>query len=374
MDLRDSGAEREFRQALRRWLETNAPEILVGDEEARAEALIAWHRKLYDAGYLGLDFPKEAGGQGLSPIYEAILNEEVGLAGAPPLPSISYLGKAVLHYGSEEQRRTVLPGLLSGRTRWCQGFSEPGAGSDLAALQTRASRDGDDFIVTGQKVWTSEASHADWMMLLARSEPEAPKHRGLSFFLVPMESQGIEVRPVVQMNGGTEFNEVFMDGVRVAAKHMLGEPGQGWQIAMTMLEYERGPADSGFSSRYQSVIARLEREFARRDEVTVGEHEELGRAFVAIEVLRTHVLRSLSARLQGGRPGAEGSIDKLLQTRTEQELHHIVMDLLEPRPLLEERSPWLYEYLYSRGQSIMGGTAQIQRNIVAQRVLGLPRS
>ncbi|WP_119730280.1 acyl-CoA dehydrogenase family protein [Thermomonospora amylolytica] len=375
MNFGDTPEEATFRQELRKWLAANVPEgpAPLGGP-ARAQFWAKWHRALFRGGWMGLSWPVEYGGRGLSPIYEAILADEVGAAGAPPVPHVGYLGRALLHYGTPEQRRRHLPGLLSGEETWCQGFSEPGAGSDLAALSTRAERAEDGgYRVHGQKVWTSDAAWADWCLLLARTDPQAPRHRGISALVVDMRAPGVTVRPIRQINGDEEFNEVFFDGTPVPADRLVGEPGQGWEIAMTTVSYERGPADIGFSSRYARTLRRLE-EVARQRQVPPATRRELARAYVHTEVLRLHVLRSLSARMAGGTPGPQSSVDKLLSTRTEQLLHHAAMDLHGSGPLLGDDGEVLFDYLYSRGSSIAGGTSQIQHSIVAERLLGLPRA
>ncbi len=254
---------------------------------------------------------------------------------------------------------------------WCQGFSEPDAGSDLAALSTRAQLDGGRYVVNGQKVWTSDAAWADWCLLLVRTDPDAPKHGGISAVIVNLHQPGVEVRPIVQSNGDCEFNEVFFTDAGVPADQLVGGHGQGWQIAMTTVGYERGPADVGFSSRYARVITELER--SARGAGGLPQRLDLARACVHVAVLRAHVLRDLSARDEAAAPGADGSITKLLATRTEQLLHHVAMDLAAPAPLLGSRPDVLSEYLYSRAASIAGGTSEIQRTIVAEHLLGLPR-
>jgi alkylation response protein AidB-like acyl-CoA dehydrogenase len=374
MDFRDDSAEGEFRRRLRAWLAERAPRgpAPIGGE-ARARYWHAWHRALYEGGWMGLSWPVEAGGHGLPPVYEAILNDEVGAAGAPPVPHVGFLGRALLLFGTEEQRRRYLPGLLSGDEVWCQGFSEPGAGSDLAALATRARLDGDHYLVDGQKVWTSDAAWADRCLLLARTDPAASRHRGISALILDMDQPGVEVRPIVQANEDTEFNEVFLTAAVVPAEQVVGTPGDGWRIAMTTVGYERGPADVGFSSRYARLLGELERAAVQEGIRDPSLRTDLAWARVQVAVLRAHVLRSLSARAGGAVPGAEGSIDKLLATRTEQALHHVAMDLHGSAALLGDRPDVLGDYLYSRAQSIAGGTSEIQRTIVAERVLGLPR-
>ena len=389
MDFRDSPAEAAFRAEFRAWLARHAPKEPVPlHGPPRARFLGRWHRALYEGGWMGLSWPVEYGGKGLPAVYEAIFNEEIGAAGAPPAPHVGFLGRALLHYGTEEQRAAYLPGLLSGEQVWCQGFSEPGAGSDLAALSTRAELcefDGDPqggYLINGQKVWTSDAAWADLCLLLVRTDPAAPRHRGISAVIVDMHAPGVEVRPIVQVNGDTEFNEVFFTDVKVPVSALVGRPGQGWEIAMTTVAYERGPTDVGFSSRYARVLTELEGRARAAAEagrpLDASLRLELARAHVQVAVLRAHVLRSLSARAGGKAPGPEGSVDKLLATRTEQMLHHVAMDVAaelgDAAPLVGAEPAVLSDYLYSRGASIAGGTRQIQLGIVAERLLGLPRA
>lgn len=375
MDFGDSPAEAAFRERLRTWLRANIPpEPEVDDDASWARYRIDWHRRLYDAGWMGLSWPAEYGGQGLDEYYELILSEELGRAGAPPKPYIGYLGRAVMEHGSPTQSRTYLPGFLSGRDRWCQGFSEPGAGSDLASLRTRADQHGDGFTITGQKIWTSDAMWADHCLLLARTDPDAPAHAGLSAFMVDMRAEGVTVRPIVQITGSREFCEVFLDGVHVHRDDLIGEPGAGWRVAMTAFEAERRPADLGFTATYVRTLRRLESSLA--DPAPDGAKEELARRFVDISVLQSYLRWRLSNTTDSpGAPdrGFRSSIDKLLMTTTEQELERTELRLAGEGALTGRRPDALQRYLWSRAASIMGGTEQIQKNIVAQRILGLPR-
>ncbi len=376
MDYRDSAEETAFRTSLRSWLATHGRRAPAGATDVeRATLLGEWHRDLYRGGWMGLSWPVESGGRGLAPIYEAILNEEVGSAGVLPLPHVAYLGRAIMLFGDQRQRSGLLQRLLSGEDVWCQGFSEPDAGSDLASLRTRATRrPAGGWVIDGQKVWTSDAPWADLCLVLARTDPGAPKHAGISAFVVPMSAPGVEVRPITLSNGDREFSEVFFDGVVVDDEALIGRPGDGWSLAMSTVSFERGPADIGFSSRYTALRTELEADARARGRSTDPETRRVvARAFVITEVLRLQVLRSLSGRTDGAAPGPEGSIDKLLATQTEQELHHIAMGLRGVGPLVGDDPVALREYLYSRAQSIAGGTSQIQRTIVAERVLGLPR-
>ena len=361
MDFRDSPEEAAFRERLRSWLAETAGDFPTsGDEYWRRQG--EWHQALYSAGFFGLSWPREYGGKELPPVYDVILDEELARAGAPPRPSLGYLMQGLGRHGSPELRSRFLPGMIDGTERWCQGFSEPGAGSDLASLTTTAVRDGDEYVVHGHKIWTSYSDVADWCLLLARTDPDAPRHKGLSGFVVAMDQPGIEQRPLQMMNGvTTEFGQVLFDGVRVPADRMVGAPGEGWKLAMTIVGHEREPAELGYCARYGKTVRRL------LDRVGEGEvPEELAWAAVETEMLRLHVRRRLSERLDGVEHGPDGSLDKLLMTWTEQSVGHAALAVAGTRdPEL------LGTYLYSRAQSVMGGTSQIQKNIIASRILGL---
>ena len=374
MDFRDSSAESAFRLRLREWLPANDPGLPTSStDDDYWTGMAAWHRSLYDAGFFGMSWPAAIGGQELPPVYEVIVDEELAAAGAPPRPSLGYLVQGILEHGSDEIQRRFLPGIVNGRDRWCQGFSEPDAGSDLASLRTRADRDGDDFVITGHKVWTSYSDDAEWCLLLARTDHDVAKHRGISAFALPMRQPGIGQRPLRMINGVTkEFGEVLLDGARVPAGNMIGEPGEGWPLAMTVVSHEREPGELGYVARYAKVVndltarVRSHPERFRPDQV-----RELGWAMVEVEMLRLHVRRRLSDRLDGITHGPEGSVDKLLMTWVEQSVGHgsLAVGGIDHGGGDDTQ---LRSYLYSRAQSVMGGTSQIQRNLVARRILGLP--
>ena len=376
MDFGDSPDEAAFRARLRAWLRDNNPGLpasSTSDEYWAAQA--AWHQALYDAGFFGLSWPKDIGGHDLPSVYDVILDDELAAAGAPPRPSLGYLVQGILEHGNDDIRRRFLRGIVNGRDRWCQGFSEPDAGSDLAALRTRAVRDGDEYVVTGHKVWTSYSDAAEWCLVLARTDPDVPKHRGISAFAVPMGQPGIEQRPLRMINGITrEFGEVVFDGARTSAANMIGGPGEGWKLAMTVVSHEREPGELGFVARYRKVV----KELAGRVRAEPGRHDaesvrELGWAIVEAEMLRLHVCRRLSDRLDGISHGPEGSVDKLLMTQVEQAVGHAALAVGGAAHDGGDDT-WLKVYLYSRAQSVMGGTSQVQRNLVASRILGLPAS
>jgi len=374
VDYSDDPEVAEFRAGLRAWLRDHLDEHrdATGYETAESvERTLRWHRALAAAGYVGLSLPAAHGGHGLPDLYEAVLNEELAAAGAPPPPPIGHIAHAIADFASEELKSRVLPGLLGCTEVWCQGFSEPGAGSDLASLTTTARPEGDRFVIDGQKIWTSGAMWSRWCLLLARTERDQPRHRGLSMLVVDMESPGVDRREIVLASGSREFAEVFFDGVSVPAANLVGERGQGWRIAMHMLSYERGPADMGWVGRLGRVLSAA-REDVRTGRVPADEplRRRLAAASVDLQVMQWHVARSLANRDPGG---SGGSVDKLLTIRVEQNLHHVVGDLAGPAFVLGDPSPY-GDYLWSRAQSIYGGTQQIQRQIVAQRVLGLPKT
>jgi alkylation response protein AidB-like acyl-CoA dehydrogenase len=373
MDFGDSPAEAEFRRRLRQWLKANNPGLPTSSTDDDYWAGMAgWHQSLHEAGFFGMSWPTEIGGQGLPSVYDVILDDELAASGAPPRPSLGYLVQGILEHGNDDIKRRFLPGIVNGRDRWCQGFSEPDAGSDLASLRTRADRDGDDYVITGHKVWTSYSDDADWCLVLARTDHDVPKHKGISAFAVPMDQPGIEQRPLRMINGITkEFGEVILDGARVAAADMIGEPGDGWALAMTVVSHEREPGELGFVARYRKLVNQLT-ERARNEPVPLGPEpvRDLAWAIVESEVLRLHVSRRLSDRLGGIEHGPEGSVDKLLMTQVEQAVGHAALSVGGTGH--DGDDTWLKVYLYSRAQSVMGGTSQIQRNLIARRILGLP--
>jgi alkylation response protein AidB-like acyl-CoA dehydrogenase len=373
MDFADSPREAAFRLRLRDWLATNNPGLSASSTDDDYWAGMAgWHQSLHAAGFFGLSWPTEIGGQGLPTVYEVIVDDELAAAGAPPRPSLGYLVQGILEHGDHDIQQRFLPGIVSGHERWCQGFSEPDAGSDLASLRTRADRDGDEYVITGHKVWTSYSDDADWCLVLARTDHEVAKHRGISAFIVPMHQPGIEQRPLRMINGITkEFGEVSFDGARVPADNMVGRPGEGWRLAMTVVSHEREPGELGFVARYRKTVKSLAaRVRADPDRFDAEQRRDLAWAIVESEMLRLHVSRRLSDRLDGIEHGPEGSVDKLLMTATEQAVGHAAVSVGGTGH--DGDDTWMKTYLYSRSQSVMGGTSQIQRNLIAQRILGLP--
>ncbi|MGY4712532.1 acyl-CoA dehydrogenase family protein [Mycolicibacterium sp. CBM1] len=364
MDFRDSPEEADFRERLRGWLKEQKGKFPTSGDAYWATAG-EWHQALYAAGFFGTSWPLEYGGQGLPTVFDVIVDEEIAKAGAPARPSLGYLVVGLSHHGSEELRQRFLPGMINGTERWCQGFSEPGAGSDLAALTTTATRDGDDYIINGHKVWTSYSDCADWCLVLARTgdgvPKHMPKHKGISAFIVSMHQPGIVQRPLKMISGVTkEFGQVEFDGARVPAANMVGVPGDGWKLAMTVVGHEREPSTLGYSARYGKLV----RQMASRVEGPAP--DELSWAWVQTEMLRLHVRRRLCEQLDGIKHGPDGSLDKLLMTWTEQSVGHAILAAVGTGD--EEL---FGAYLYSRAQSVMGGTSQIQKNIIAGRILGL---
>ena len=375
MDFRDSPEEAAFRSLLRAWLKENNPHLPPSStSDDYWEKQPEWHRSLYQGGFFGLTWPAEYGGQGMPSVYDVIVDEELARAGAPPRPSLGYLVQAVLRHGSEDVKARFLPGLINGEARWCQGFSEPDAGSDLATLRTHAERDGDEYIITGQKIWTSYSDLADWCFLLVRTDSDAPKHRGLTVFAVPMNQPGIEQRPLKMINGITrEFGEVFFDRARVPAENRIGELGEGWRIAMTVLSHEREPQELGNASRYRKTVSQLVDIARTRESLDSEQRRDLAWAIVESEMLAHLVSRRLSDRLDGIDHGTEGSIDKVLMTWVEQAVGQAAVSVAGVG--YDGGDPaMLSTYLYSRAQSVMGGTSQIQKNLIATRLLGLPSS
>jgi alkylation response protein AidB-like acyl-CoA dehydrogenase len=375
MDFRDSPAEAQFRSRLRAWIAENDPGMPVSSTDDEYWARQAeWHTALYDAGFFGLSWPSRFGGQDLPPVFDVILDEELAAAGAPPRPSLGYLVQGISTHGSDAIQERFLPGLISGRDRWCQGFSEPDAGSDLASLRTTAIRDGDEYVIHGHKIWTSYSDVADWCFLLARTDTNIAKHKGITAFAVPMHQPGIEQRPLRMINGVTkEFGQVLFDGARVSAENRIGELGDGWRVAMTIVSHEREPGEIGYVARYAKTVKELE-SAVRTDPAAFrnDQCEAVAWAYVQAEMLRLHVCRRLSERLDGLHHGPGGSIDKLLMTGVEQAMGNAALSVAGSRAVLDGDDVAMKIYLYSRAQSVMGGTSQIQKNIVATRILGLP--
>lgn len=386
MDFRDTPEEAAFRKELRAWIEANLPdsEGPVSPSRMRNEAASRqWSKKLYDAGYAGLTWPREYGGRAAPYTHQAILLEEVARAEAPEhigLIGIGMAGPTIIAHGNDEQKERHLSRILSGEEVWCQGFSEPGSGSDLASLRTRAVRDGEDFVVNGQKVWSSFAHIADYCILLTRTDPDAPKHKGITYLLVDMHLPGVEVRPLRQITGDPEFNEIFFTDVRVPSSAVLGEVNDGWRVAMTTLLHERGTLGFALTARLEVAtrkLVELAREHGGADDPLI--RDRLARQWIELQGLKFTNYRALTTLVKTGVPGPEGSIAKLHWSESNQRLTKLALEILGPQAQLDGDDGvwsgyWQYQQLRSRGNTIEAGTSEILRNIVAERVLGLPRS
>ena len=378
MDLSNSAAELAFRDQLRAWLEANhSGQAPVGEDGGFAFAR-EWQRRLADAGWAGVDWPVEYGGRGATVTQSAIFYAELARARAPlPANTLGLLlgGPTLMMWGTAEQKERYLPPILTADEIWCQGFSEPGAGSDLAGLKTQAvfDEDAEEWIVTGQKVWTSGAHVSKWCMLLARTDPSAEKHRGLTYFLMDMEQDAVRVRPLVQMTGEAPFNELFIDDARIPAANAVGGVGNGWKVAMTTLMNERAGLAFFVQVRLRQMVDELFDAAEARgllDDPLVA--DRLGELHVRCEVLRLTSYRGLAGLERHGQPGPEGSLAKLMWSQCSQQATQLAIDLLGPESLTAD-SRWSFELLRSRGNSIEGGTSEILKSIVAERVLGLPR-
>jgi alkylation response protein AidB-like acyl-CoA dehydrogenase len=382
VDLTLSPGEEAFRDQLREWLHANNPGREPSGDEAAFDFRRNWQRKLNQAGWAGVSWPKEYGGRGATLIEQAIFNEETARARAPQVANVLGLamgGPTVIAHGTEEQRRRYLRPILSAEEIWCQGFSEPDSGSDLASLKTRAVRNGAEWVVTGQKVWTTFAHHAKWCMLVARTDPDAPKHKGLTYFLMDMEQDAVQVRPLRQVTGEAEFNELFIEEARIPDKNIVGGEGNGWAVAITTLMHERATLAFSLQVGVQIAIGELierargaraiDGRVATEDPVT---RQRLAQLLIESEVLRLNAYRGLSATMRTGTPGPEGSLGKWHWSEINQSLTELAMDVAGPRAMLAE-DEWTYRFLRARANSIEGGTTEILKNIVAERVLGLPR-
>jgi alkylation response protein AidB-like acyl-CoA dehydrogenase len=395
MDFSLTAEQAQFRDGLRAWLRDNLADELatpmppMGTRDALTRRQ-AWQRKAYDAGYVGTSWPTEYGGRGLSLIESMIVNEEMARAKAPDLINVIGLnmaGPTIIHHGTAEQKAKYLRAILTADDIWCQGFSEPNSGSDLASLQTRAVADGDDFVVNGQKVWTTLGHVSKWCILLTRTGSADEKHSGLTYLIVDMKSPGVEVKPLVQMTGDAEFNEIYFTDVRVPRANLLGGVGEGWRVAMTTLMHERATLGVALQVRSRIAfdeLAALARETADNGDARSADplvRQKLAQLFIETEVMRFNGYRGMTAMLRGEPPGPEGTINKLMWSEVNQRLMETALEVMGPAALLAEGEAsapagghWSYGFLRSRANSIEGGTSEVLRNIIAERVLGLPRS
>jgi len=396
MDFRDTPEEAAFRERVRAWLQSNLPagwgapdrQELEGPE--RLAFYKDWSGKLYEAGLIGLHWPKAYGGQEAPITQTAIVLEELARAEAPEhvgLIGIGMAGPTILAHGTDEQRDRFLKKILTGEEVWCQGFSEPGSGSDLASLQTKAVPDGAGFRVTGQKVWSSFAHVADWCILLARSDASVGRHQGFTYLLMDMHSPGVDVRPLRQITGDAEFNEIFMDGVPVPADRVLGEIGHGWEVAITTLMNERANVGFALLARLEASMRRLialAKDTPRNGAMAADDplvRDRLADLWTDVQAFRFTIYRSFSALLKTGVPGPEGSVAKLFWSETNQRLTRTALEIEGAFAMLAPGSDravangrWQTAQLRSRGNTIEAGTSEILRNIIAERVLGLPKS
>jgi alkylation response protein AidB-like acyl-CoA dehydrogenase len=392
MNFDFTAEENRFRDALRAWLDQNAPALLAdgpqyADPERRWERAMRWHKALFDAGWVGIYWPREYGGRGATLVEQYIHEEEMDRINAPGTINpvgLNIAGPTIMQWGTNEMKHRYLPPILSGDEIWCQGYSEPGAGSDVASLSTRAEDRGDYFVVNGQKVWTTLAHRANFCLLLCRTDPSAPKHKGLSYMLVDMKTPGITVRPLVQMTGNHDFNEIFFEDVAIPKANLLGPQNDGWRVGVTTLMFERITVGALLqiereAERLRGMLTRLDASGRRpADDPTV--RQRFAQIQSECQAARYSSLRSLTRRLKGQPPGPEGSIAKLFRTETMLRMVSFAEEVLGPYAQLVEGSPfavehgrWMHSFFYARAQTIAGGTSEIQRNVIGERVLGLPK-
>jgi len=394
MDLNLNAEERQFRDELRAWLETNVPKDWPEWREKPLEEsfpyLRAWQRKLDEGRWAAVSWPKEYGGRSATLMQQAIFWEEMARIQAPSMANalgLGLIGPTIIAYGTETQKKRFIPKILSAEEIWCQGFSEPNAGSDLASLQTEARLEGDHYIVNGQKVWTSFGWVADWCELVVRTDPTVPKHKGLTVLLVDMKSAGVEVRPLRQMTGESEFNELFFRDVRVPRENVLGKVNDGWNVAISTLMFERGSYGARLHLLFKRNIDRLielSRTFQRNGQPAAKDpliRQKLAQCYAEIEIMRLNQLRAFSRITSTGVPGPEGSIQKLFWSELNQRLQQVAQEMFGPYGQLTSEDSravdngiWSYGYLRTRGNTIEAGTSEVQRNIIGHFVLGLPRS
>jgi alkylation response protein AidB-like acyl-CoA dehydrogenase len=401
MDVRYPPEAETYREKVQAFLAEHLPADwkgigALGHEEAAAFTE-EWRHTLYENGYLAVSWPKEYGGQALSPLEQVVLAEEFAKAGVPAggpndVFGVQMVGNTIIQWGTEEQKQHFLPRILSGEDRWCQGYSEPNAGSDLGNLGCKAELDGDEWVVNGQKIWTSAGHLANWIFVLTRSDPSAPKHKGISFLLVPMDQPGIEVRPIKMISGESEFNEVFFTDAKTAKENVIGEPNGGWAVAMTLLGYERGEAAATLPIQFRTELDRLvelARHHGKTDDPVI--RQRLASCFTKVEIMRYLGMRTLTAYLQGGHPGPEASISKVFWSEYHHQSTELAMDIMGLHGLVPTGRPpasafqtddpgapndtasWAGVFLNARAGTIYAGTSQIQRNIIGEMVLGLPK-
>jgi alkylation response protein AidB-like acyl-CoA dehydrogenase len=401
MDVRYPPEAETYREKVQAFLAEKLPADWKGigalGHEAAERFTAEWRNVLYENGYLAVSWPKEYGGQALSPLEQVVLAEEFARAGVPQggfndVFGIQMVGNTIIQWGTEEQKRHFLPRILSGADKWCQGYSEPNAGSDLGNLGCKAELDGDEWVVNGQKIWTSAGHLANWIFALTRTDPTAGKHKGITFLLVPMDQPGVEVRPIKMISGESEFNEVFFTDARAPKENVVGEVNGGWAVAMTLLGYERGEAAAVVPIRYRTELDRLvelAKEYGKADDPNI--RQRLAWCYSKVEIMRYLGMRALTAFLKGGMPGPEASISKVFWSEYHHKSTELAMDILGPHGLVPTGRPpasafqtddpgapndtasWAGTFLNARAGTIYAGTSQIQRNIIGEMVLGLPK-
>ena len=401
MDPRYPASAEVFRKQVRQFLDTHLPAGWAGigalSREDATEFTLNWRKVLFDNGYVGVSWPKEYGGAGLTKIEQVVLAEEFARAGVPAGPyydgfGVKMVGNTLLKWGTDEQKRHFLPRILSGEDIWCQGYSEPDAGSDLASLRCQATLDGDDWVINGQKIWTSSAHQASWIFVLVRTDRDAPKHKGITFMLCPMDQPGVEVRPIKMLNGESEFNEVFFNNARTAKENVVGEVNGGWAVAMTLLGHERGEEAAinpvNFRAEYDRLLE-LAREYGKTDDPVI--RQRLAACYIKVETMRFLGYRILTGYLKDGSLGAEASIAKLYWSEYHKVATELAMDIIGmhgtvPTGRVPARSiraddpgapnttgSWAGVFLHARAGTIYAGSSEIQRNILGETVLGLPK-
>lgn len=392
MDARFTEEDEAFRREIATWLDENLRgefEVVrgrggPGDEHSLVEERKAWEKRLGASGWIGIGWPKEVGGRDLSLTQQMIFYEEYARAGGPG--RMGHIGEGllaptVIHFGTDDQKKRFLPGILDGSEIWCQGYSEPGAGSDLASVQTRAELDGDEWVVNGQKVWTSGAEWSDWSFVVCRTDPDAqPRHRGISYLLVPMDQPGVDIRPIVQMTGDAEFSETFFSDARTARDNIVGEVNGGWAVAMGTLAFERGASTLGQQMNFQNELnAIIEVAKANGQAKDPLIRQRIAHAWSGLRIQRYHALRTLAGVEEGAEPPPSSSITKIFWASWHRDLGKLAMDVLGPEAeLAEGASPYALNalqrlFLFTRSDTIYAGSNQIQRNIISERTLGLPR-
>jgi alkylation response protein AidB-like acyl-CoA dehydrogenase len=377
VDLTLNESEAAFRDEVRSWLEANHPgESPEGDDQAEFEFRRAWQKRMHDAGWAGISWPEEFGGKGATLIEQAIFNEELGRQRVPLPANVLGLvmgGPVVIAHGNQEQKERYLDPILSGEEIWCQGFSEPESGSDLASLKTRAVKSNGGWKVTGQKVWTTYAHEAKWCMLLARTDQDAPKHKGITYFILDVDQPNVDVRPLRQITGEAEFNEIFMEDAEVPDQNIIGEVGGGWQVAITTLMFERAglgaAAVIGLQRGLEDLVALIKDKGLQDDPIV---RQKVAELHTGIEAMRLGALRSLTMTMKTGIPGPEGSLGKLQWAQYAQAMNEMASEIAGPEGVTAGTES-SYRLLRSRANSIEGGTTEVLQNIIAERVLGLPK-